>query len=159
MIVVDHIRSTGTILGGKGPGADSFDVQQTGAGFRTTLDGQGGNDTYDFQNVGSGGGSIDALVDDTGNGWDSGDQIIVDGTNNADTIVVTGSTEAPQSLAATASDTGGSLPIGTYLYQVSAVVSGVETAASSDVTVTTATNASNVDLTGAAVGGATGYKG
>ena len=76
-IRVTDISSMTTILGGKG--ADIFTIYQTAAAVMT-LDGQGGNDTYDFVNFGGGGANtIHADVNDRGNPWDSGDQIVIDG--------------------------------------------------------------------------------
>ena len=90
MIVVDNIDAVGTILGGNG--ADVFDVYQTRntGSFTTLLNGQGGNDTYDFIHFGSGPSDIHAHVTDTGNPWDSGDQIVIDGSSGADTVDVSG---------------------------------------------------------------------
>jgi len=88
MMVVDNIDSVHAIKGGSG--ADSFVIYQTGSGFTTLLNGQGGNDTYDLRNVGHGA-HIAAEVQDVGNPWDSGDQITVDGSDNSagDAIVAT----------------------------------------------------------------------
>ncbi len=88
MIEVTNLSSIGTIRGGSG--ADTFRIYQTGGTFTTQLDGQGGNDTYDFLNVGHGS-SIKAEVNDTGHPWDSGNQIVIDGSSMADNIAVTSS--------------------------------------------------------------------
>jgi len=88
MIEVDHVSSIGTLRGGSG--ADTFLIYQTGTTFTTHIDGQGGNDTYDFLNMGAGA-HIDADVTDTGNPWDSANRLIVDGSSGPDTILVTSS--------------------------------------------------------------------
>ncbi|MFN2611440.1 MAG: hypothetical protein ABR507_11310 [Actinomycetota bacterium] len=86
-IRVDHLDAFTTILGGKG--ADISTIYQTAAAVMT-LDGQGGNDTYDFIDFGNAvGHQIKVDVNDRGNPWDSGDQIVIDGSSVDDTIVVT----------------------------------------------------------------------
>ena len=102
MIVVDNIDSVGTILGGNG--ADTFFISQTrNAGtFTTLLNGQGGNDTYDFLHFGSGSKTFTPTCNDTGNPWDSGDQIVVDGSSGADSITSPATSPAATSPAAAA---------------------------------------------------------
>ncbi|HET7129920.1 MAG TPA: hypothetical protein VFJ93_12675, partial [Gaiellaceae bacterium] len=88
-IRVDDVSAFTTILGGKG--ADIFTIYKTASAVMT-LDGKGGNDTYDFKNVGGGSAAqIHADVNDRGNPWDSGDQIVIDGSSSGDTIVSTDS--------------------------------------------------------------------
>ena len=55
-----------------------------------TINGRGGNDTYDFINFGSGALKFNAIVNDTGNPWDSGDQIVVNGNSGTDSVTLTG---------------------------------------------------------------------
>ena len=105
MIEVLHLGAIGTVLGGSG--ADTYNIYQTGTGFTTVLDGQGGRDTYDFHNFGHGS-SIAAKVIDTGKKWDTGNKIVVDGSPLDDTIVANtlpcGSTCIPVNGTATAAD-------------------------------------------------------
>ena len=90
MILIDDIDAFGTIIGGKN--GDAFFIQQTyvSGTHPMTINGFGGNDTYDFINFGSGALKFNAIVNDGGNPWDNGDQIVVDGGSGSDSITLTG---------------------------------------------------------------------
>ena len=87
-IRVTDVSSITTILGGKG--ADQFTIYQTASAVMT-LDGQGGNAPTTSALGGGASSPIHADVNDRGNPWDSGDQIVIDGSAAADTIVATDS--------------------------------------------------------------------
>lgn len=72
--------------------------------------------------------------------------------------VITGGLNAPASLAATGSTTGGTLVAATYYYKVTALNASGETVGSNEVSVTTTGTTSSVALSWAAVAGATSYK-
>jgi hypothetical protein len=89
-LLIDDIDAFGTIIGGKN--GDAFFIQQTYVSGTNpmTINGFGGNDTYDFINFGSGLLKFNAIVNDGGNPWDNGDQIVVDGGSGIDSITLTG---------------------------------------------------------------------
>ncbi|OLD92029.1 MAG: hypothetical protein AUG84_02425, partial [Chloroflexi bacterium 13_1_20CM_4_66_7] len=86
MVYASNVSYVTHLIGGSG--ADLFDVYRTSTA-QMTLDGGKGNDTFVFH---SGSDTINALVDDQGNPWDSNNQIVIDGKNSTtspDAIVVT----------------------------------------------------------------------
>src|SRR5262249_5706216 len=84
-LIVDDPTDISTIKGGDG--VDTFHVYATkSAGI--LLNGQKGSDQYIFH-LAAGDPIIKATVNDTGNPWDSGDTIKVDGSSGADVVRVT----------------------------------------------------------------------
>src|SRR5581483_8974869 len=93
MIEVEDASVMTSILGGTG--SDIFTIWQTPAAL-TTINGGGGDDTYDFREFGNAtsGNAINVDINEVGKPWDSNNQIVIDGSDSnatGDSIDVTDS--------------------------------------------------------------------